>query len=321
MNKKKETDILKMVYDVDKFERVIKGENPDFKMKHKNHQYLFGVEVTEFYYSESNARLRNIPRYVNEIIKYKKYRHKSDKKIFEVKPITLQSKNKPDRQLEGLLLELPSITQYTQMVIDIIENKNKRIYDYIKNLDHVNLVILDTENRLITIRRSDFYMMFFSSSLKTTLCNTSFREVFFITKLEKDQWVYVPLRMLFIISELSLFDGILRKYYSKLRLHSPKEELLLFAQYMNHIGEKNINVIDIAKEFEVIFSGYGISLDKNKKIVIKDYADYALPENAKKINIESKKLILDDQFIKNSMEFLQHNGFKTNMIFDTHYNI
>jgi hypothetical protein len=321
MNKKREKDILKMVYDNNQIDEIINNENPDFKIKKKSQEKFFGVEVTEFYYSELSARMKNIPKYISDIINNKQYRHKKDRKALEVKTFTLQSDNKPDKQLEGIIQEIPPVTEYVRMVVDIIENKSKRIQDYVKGLNHVNLIILDTENRLILIRRSNFYMMFFTSYLKTALCNTAFREVFFVTKIETDRWVYIPLKMLFLVSELYLFDGILHYYYPHLHLNSPKEKLTLFGQYMNHLGAGDIYIVDIVNEFEVIYGDCGIIVTDDKEIIVRCYTDHVLPKNAQPFYGENTALVIDDTFIKNAMEFAQQNGFETDMVFDAHSTI
>ena len=68
-----------MVYDKHRIDEIMAGENPDFKVRSKHQQDFFGVEVAEFYYSESNARLRNIPNYLGEILDNRRYRHKEEK--------------------------------------------------------------------------------------------------------------------------------------------------------------------------------------------------------------------------------------------------
>ena len=70
MDKKdREKSILKMVYNNDRIDEIIDCENPDFKVRNNHQQAFFGVEVTELYYSESNARLRNIPNYLDNLFR------------------------------------------------------------------------------------------------------------------------------------------------------------------------------------------------------------------------------------------------------------
>ena len=77
MSKKEiERKILELVYEVKQYEQITDSECPDFRIKNKGYNSSFGVEITEFYFSESNARLRKIPNYFSEIFDGNQYRHK-----------------------------------------------------------------------------------------------------------------------------------------------------------------------------------------------------------------------------------------------------
>jgi hypothetical protein len=53
--KERERAILHMVYGNNELREVVDGESPDFRVKRVGQDVAFGVEVTEFYFSESNA--------------------------------------------------------------------------------------------------------------------------------------------------------------------------------------------------------------------------------------------------------------------------
>jgi hypothetical protein len=317
MDKKtKEKSILEMVYGKDRFDEIIAGENPDFKIRNKHQCDFFGVEVTELYYSEAYARLDNIPGYFTEILDNKQYRHKKDTKDLEVKQFTLLSDGKPDRQVEGILQELLPVSHYIQTVIDIINNKNARTQCYKQGLTHVNLIINDMENRLVTLPLSDFYNKFFIPNLRVSLCKSTFREVYFITSLEANKRVYFPLKMLFLISELYLFDGALKHYYPTLDLKSPKEELALFAYYLSQIGINEIYVSDEADGLELIYGNSGVILTDERGMVIRDHADYQLPNSASHYTGENLHGLTDDAFKTHIKEFACNNTFVTELAFE-----
>lgn len=54
------------------------GDKPDFLVSLVD-DLKFGVEITEFFQSESQARLNNIPSYISELLDGKSMRHKDDK--------------------------------------------------------------------------------------------------------------------------------------------------------------------------------------------------------------------------------------------------
>lgn len=305
-----------MVYDREKFDEVIESENPDFRIRNKYHQDFFGVEIIDLYYSESTARLKNIPQYFDEIINDKHYRHKMDISDLAVHQFTLQSDGKPDRQIEGILQELPPISNYIQAIADKIRDKDARIQDYRKGLTHVNLIIYDTGGRLVTLPRSDFYRIFYIPNFKASLVKSEFREIYFITSIENGKWVYYPLKMVYLVSELCMFDGVLGTFYRNLKIGSPKEELNDFAQYLYHIGVKEIYISDMPNEYELIYGNCGIIITDEKRVIIRDYGDYPLPQNIQLYCGGDTSQLIDKNFERNIKTFTDNNTFSTELAFD-----
>ena len=65
MNKDAEKRVLRMAYNETEFSVVDEtGERPDFILK-DIYGIEFGVEITEYYNSESAARLTNAPNYID----------------------------------------------------------------------------------------------------------------------------------------------------------------------------------------------------------------------------------------------------------------
>jgi hypothetical protein len=60
--KDRERAVLQMVYDLDQFDSVRDSESPDFILQHRSEQEYFGVEITEFYLTESDGTVsRDLP--------------------------------------------------------------------------------------------------------------------------------------------------------------------------------------------------------------------------------------------------------------------
>jgi hypothetical protein len=105
---KNEKKILQMIYKPKKYISIMKREEPDFELVLPS-KATFGVEITEFFLSESNARLKYIPTYFNEIMDKKSYRHKDDRTNLDVKDITIQYKDGTFfKNVEGLFLSYHS---------------------------------------------------------------------------------------------------------------------------------------------------------------------------------------------------------------------
>src|SRR5687767_14716538 len=65
---------------------VEEGEQPDFVCSY-NGVACFGVEITEFFWTESDARLRKIERYASDLISGGKFRHKDDSNEIKVSDV------------------------------------------------------------------------------------------------------------------------------------------------------------------------------------------------------------------------------------------
>src|SRR5437764_672500 len=68
---------------------VMEGEQPDFICS-KDGVPCFGVEITEFFLTESGARLHKIGGYVSDLVAGGKYRHKDDIREIKVEEIMYQ---------------------------------------------------------------------------------------------------------------------------------------------------------------------------------------------------------------------------------------
>lgn len=66
IKKNKEYKILRKVYTNEKI-KIKLSEEPDFIIEYKMEK--FGVEITEYYYNEASARLKNYKGYTEKILK------------------------------------------------------------------------------------------------------------------------------------------------------------------------------------------------------------------------------------------------------------
>ena len=109
-------------------------------------------------------------------------------------PIRASSK---EEVIDVIRRKLPEVSTVVQMISTVIERKSTKLSAYEHGLSQLNLIILDHSNRLITTAADHFYRHFFTSEVRKVLANTGFREVYFITTLEREKKVYIPLKALF----------------------------------------------------------------------------------------------------------------------------
>ena len=170
---------------------------------------------------------------------------------------------------------------------------------------------------MITDRHKKYRFFFLNAAILSVSVRT-YKEIFFITMLEKDakKWVYIPLKMLLLVSQLYMFDGVLQRYYHHLKVGSPREELSLFAHYLYYLGIKGIYISATASEFEVICGKYGVIITNQKSLIVRDYGDYFLPESAIPFTSKDEGAFFDDTFEKNINEFVHDNTFVCGFVFD-----
>ena len=123
-----------------------KSERPDFIIEDLNNKEIFGVEITNMYYDEFSARLKEIPNYVGEMLKngiprkaegiltnHQIYANIDGKWIYIGDTIGETFKNYDD---------------YINALVDTINIKSVKAKKYNSDLNYIELFINDKENYL-----------------------------------------------------------------------------------------------------------------------------------------------------------------------------
>ncbi len=312
--KSKERTIFDFVYADRRVDSVTPTEEPDFKVKNADGE--FGVEITEFYFSQSQARIKNISGYAMEILGGKKYRHKDDIASLAVAEVTvLPGDNRgPEFNVEAIIQEVPKADEYIEKISELIEHKNKRFNRYTMGLSHVNLIIFDYEHRLLGTPKDMFHHLFFQPRLEKALMNADFREVFFVTQLGEfgsPKGVYIPLKMLFLLAEMYFFNHTLVKEYPGTPMTS-----LLCAEYLTWRGAKSICFKDFSDGYEVVYGNSGVFVSKDNKVYVRDHSDFAIPADFNPVTAQGTSSIFDDAFLRIFEAYKRDSAFSTELGFD-----
>jgi hypothetical protein len=313
----RELHILKLIYKVEEFCEIKKREEPDFELKMPSDKIPFAVEITEFYFSGSNARLKNIPTYFDEIMSNKRYRHKKDKKTLAVNDLTLISDRGDEHLVEGIVQEVPPIETYSNLVAEIIEIKNKKFENYDNRLNHINLIVYDTENRLIGENSKLFYHLFYKEKLKETLINSPFREIFYITRFDKYKEVWLPLKLIYLVSELYLLNSYINSSKNSLKIDKYNNELELYGEYLHRKGIKNLFTIETSSNYEIIWGNYGILIQNGNSVIIHDYREHQIPAQAQMfVNRVGQEATFNRDTLEDIKKHLCENIFETDIAFN-----
>jgi hypothetical protein len=192
-----ETAILETVYDLSSFHSVIPRERPDFALLQWAGSKPFGVEVTQLFVNESDARLHLMPGYMHDLWSGSSHRHKQDVKVLQSTKVEVVDKegNVCHSNLPAIFTEAPGIAAFRTGLCEVIRAKAVKGYDA-GEFTHLNLVIFDWFH--LEFDASGYLTdRFFDDDVRAALMECPFREVFLImynTVRAKDDRSYEPVR-------------------------------------------------------------------------------------------------------------------------------
>jgi len=169
------------------------AEQPDFLLD-RDGQAAHGVEVTRFYLSETDARMREIPGYGVEILRGEGYRHKADPQLLTVEEITFhQGPEDLGKRLRAVRRDIPSEKERLERLAEQIGAKNSKIDEYQKKVATVDLIVDDTCSALRIRDFGRFLGLLSDNQAGKEVASGGFREVYLIADTE-DVKVFVPLK-------------------------------------------------------------------------------------------------------------------------------
>ncbi len=214
MNKLDERKILEAAYSHLSPLVVNESESPDFLCEAFGSK--FGVEVTEFFVSESEARLQKLPGYGLSLLKGGDYRHKKDKASLKVEDITYHIQgDEKGIPLKAMRLEVPSAVEIIKRVADVIAKKEAKCNDYLAAISPVDLLILDSEKATPRHGIEQFLRAFLTSESATELIKSKFREIYFLAAKDDTSCDCLPLRANVFAAEICTIQHLFLKYFSE----------------------------------------------------------------------------------------------------------
>lgn len=206
MNKRdRERAILRIVYNETEFDSILQQESPDFVLSRKGH-VPFGVEVTEMFDTEADARALAHPKYISSLLSGAPPMHKDDSKLLPRTEVTIVDPDGKEKAsgVPAIMKELPTVEERAESLSQVIEKKQQKHSSYAQGLSHVNLILMDRSDsswRPSSLNVGDLL----TAELSETLFTTNFREVYFVTTTRDRDRFYLPLRMLLLIAEIHFF--------------------------------------------------------------------------------------------------------------------
>lgn len=196
-----ERELVDLVYGQGLFGDLEDFERPDFLFRREG-LVVHGVEVTRFYLSESDARVREIPEYGLDLLNGGPYRHKDDPAVLPVQEVTYHAKGAgPGKRIKALCRDLPSEKECLDLLSTTIGEKNAKVAEYQNNAPSIDLVISDPATVFRVREFGRFLHSLGASQAFKALVSGGFREVFLVTR-SGEKPVYIPLKSNLLAKEV-----------------------------------------------------------------------------------------------------------------------
>ncbi len=207
-------EILKMIFSEKTYD-IKASEEPDFILKYKEFNSEFGVEITELYRDESNARLSKIDNYIDIIINPESRNRKPNKGDLQKLNVEEFSYISPENKVinqKGIALKCLTSTEKSKIISKCINTKEKKLKNYMRNTKENYLVIYDKELCLYGEKSHMLYDSISGKELFDALCSSKFNEIFFVTQSSNKQ-TYSGLISLHFVNTFSRAISFANDYY------------------------------------------------------------------------------------------------------------
>lgn len=312
--KQRERSIVELVYGSRMPFALDDSEQPDFLAKLAPLDKPFGIEVTEFFQSESKARLERIPGYVGQLLDGGNFRHRVDQRELTVGKGQILSEQKEvvASDVPMVIQRVPPFRECAAMVAEIISAKNEKLALAFDRLRHINLIICDRTNLLRKQDTDSFYSLYCTEPLTKALFGSRFREVYFVTCLAVGE-VFLPLKMIVTLAHLYFFNAVARREDSPMRIDSVAELMRLFGSYLNTVTVGEVDFRTNGDQTEVVYGDTGFLLDADLRPQLRLYFDTtSLAPGA----LDSRPRVISDLTIIDRMHtFQKENVFETGIAF------
>lgn len=304
-----EWSILRTVYDVSEFSEIRETERPDFLlMRNDRDAQSFGVEVTELFANQADARAVNHPEYLPALFAGALHMHKDDPRLLPVSRMRLTDPegNVRHEDLPGILTPTPSNTDHRRALAAVIGAKSSRGYEV--QGGHVNLIVRDRFVLSGEVLEEEYSVTdLLSDGVRDALIQSPFREVFLITVTRDRGQVVRPLNQLMLAERFFLFGKVLEATTNRTDMGEQWKYVQAFFEFCERDNGLRVDLQDHqGRPFAVYRSGaVGLGADWGTQVL--DFADRpsGLPGWDRQFGLEP----LTDRELESCRSFIADNGF------------
>lgn len=240
MNKAEERRHFDQAYGPSNGWSLSETESPDFLLTCDG-QVILGVEVTELFANQSDARLRKIDGYFSSLLDGGPHRTRSDRKNLRVTKLTITDKegNNP-RAVDGIVINQPTFESRVRLLESVVADKESLLAAYLNKAPIVDLLIADSTS---LFRFDKFREIFTPLSLlvsRSTVINSGFREITVLTTCgPKGRSIRIPLKLNLFAEDLLILEQLLLRDENLSDESGIADSFSLLSACLAHIGYSN----------------------------------------------------------------------------------
>jgi hypothetical protein len=312
--KTREREVFDSVYASRPPFEVLPSERPDFLARLREPLPMFGVEIAEFYDSEVEARIRQIPGYVGALLEGRPFRHKRDRQDLTVDEVSITGPNGEVKAsaIPAIIRQVPSLDACATMVSEIIRTKDAKLEAAFATCSHVNLIIADQTHLLGHLEPSAFYRLYCTPALRRAVFASGFREICFVTSF-KARRAFVPLKLLLTLAQLYFFHAAVRRSGRIRAIERVADFMRLFADYLIGIARGPVGLRSDPLGLEVMYGDTGFLVSEKLAVTMRTYNDWPWPEG----EVIERSLVapLEPALADAVLEFEENHTFTTDIAF------
>lgn len=269
-----EWSILRTVYDIEECAGVGESERPDFLLTKSGHGAVpFGVEVTELFRNQADARSVRHPGYLDSLFRGAPHMHKDDKEALPLSfmRITDSNGNVTQENVPGILTAPISEADHRRAIAATVEIKGTR--GYAVEGGHVDLIIRDRYFASGEPLPDEYSVTaLLSDGVRAALVDSPFREVYLISISSARKQVIRPLIQLMLAERFFLFGRAIEGELGRPGMDEQWKYVQAFAEYVETEAVA-VELFDLDGLPVAAYRSSAVGLDRDWGPQILDFAD------------------------------------------------
>ncbi|BAX96077.1 hypothetical protein MSTE_00742 [Mycobacteroides stephanolepidis] len=306
--------IFNTVYNPDHVADVSPHDRPDFVLTaYGPRQSKFGVEITEVFEDESEARLQNIDGYFDDLMEGKPHRHRDDIDALKVETVQIMTRGAEGLDepvsVRAIVRQVTGHPSLAALLAQRIQDKDARAANYKPGLTHVNLVINDRTHRVLSPPAlGDDYPVttYLSADLRAALSGSRFHEVHLVSQDSKGNETVRGLRTLMMVEAAYVFLEAVKATVGAPHECSDEDSHLLFIAACERQGF-TLHYVDDESGVHAQFGSVGVQFTDSGIKLFDGY--YRAPQTPTDRPASTLDPELTEQIVGKYVEFAETGSF------------